>query len=178
MVHPGHASKGCRTCKIRRIKCDETQPVCRKCTNSKRICLGYDKSLCTDTQAAESSTVAAQNAAFLHSSSDFHDRAADAISTCSKKISCHDVSNIFQQPQLSMQAVHSAIEACFQSLQSDVAQTIEQRRNLHKKYQSAMTNLRRTISSMSSGSLTDSSMAAYCFALYEVSETSGLKRYN
>ncbi|KAH8698638.1 hypothetical protein BGW36DRAFT_376526 [Talaromyces proteolyticus] len=33
-------SSGCETCKIRRIKCDETQPVCRKCIRAHRVCRG------------------------------------------------------------------------------------------------------------------------------------------
>jgi hypothetical protein len=41
MVNPGHASKGCMNCRTRRIKCDETQPNCRKCVASGRTCLGY-----------------------------------------------------------------------------------------------------------------------------------------
>lgn len=42
MVNPGHASKGCGTCKLRRIRCDYGRPSCLHCTKSKRICLGYD----------------------------------------------------------------------------------------------------------------------------------------
>ncbi|KAL7920662.1 hypothetical protein ACQKWADRAFT_298115 [Trichoderma austrokoningii] len=41
MVNPGHASKGCTTCKMRRIRCDYGRPFCVRCTKSKRICLGY-----------------------------------------------------------------------------------------------------------------------------------------
>jgi hypothetical protein len=41
MVNTGHASKGCTTCKLRRIRCDVTRPTCLKCAKSKRICLGY-----------------------------------------------------------------------------------------------------------------------------------------
>ncbi|KAN0089798.1 hypothetical protein V8E51_018377 [Hyaloscypha variabilis] len=33
-------SGGCQTCKLRRIKCDETQPVCGKCKKSQRVCYG------------------------------------------------------------------------------------------------------------------------------------------
>ncbi|TKA81483.1 hypothetical protein B0A55_02938 [Friedmanniomyces simplex] len=33
---------GCLTCRKRRIKCDEGQPLCRNCAKSKRECLGYD----------------------------------------------------------------------------------------------------------------------------------------
>ena len=41
MVHPGHPSGACSTCKARRIKCDETRPQCGRCTKSNRACLGY-----------------------------------------------------------------------------------------------------------------------------------------
>ncbi len=39
--HTNHVRSGCRTCKIRRVKCDEQQPVCRKCLSSGRVCDGY-----------------------------------------------------------------------------------------------------------------------------------------
>ncbi|KAK0722157.1 hypothetical protein B0T26DRAFT_641870 [Lasiosphaeria miniovina] len=32
---------GCRTCKSRRVKCDETKPHCLRCTNHGRSCQGY-----------------------------------------------------------------------------------------------------------------------------------------
>lgn len=41
MVNPGHASNGCTTCKLRRIRCDYGRPVCLNCTKSRRVCLGY-----------------------------------------------------------------------------------------------------------------------------------------
>ncbi|KAI4168530.1 MAG: hypothetical protein LQ348_007469 [Seirophora lacunosa] len=36
-----HVKTGCVTCKIRHIKCDETKPECKKCTNTGRQCDGY-----------------------------------------------------------------------------------------------------------------------------------------
>lgn len=33
---------GCRTCKIRRIKCDEERPLCRRCVSTGRKCDGYE----------------------------------------------------------------------------------------------------------------------------------------
>ncbi|KAJ0414567.1 hypothetical protein BJY00DRAFT_294768 [Aspergillus carlsbadensis] len=33
---------GCRTCRARRIKCDETPGACQKCTSTGRVCDGYD----------------------------------------------------------------------------------------------------------------------------------------
>ncbi|KAI3326835.1 hypothetical protein HD806DRAFT_488344 [Xylariaceae sp. AK1471] len=32
---------GCRTCKVRRVKCDEGRPACRRCVSTGRICDGY-----------------------------------------------------------------------------------------------------------------------------------------
>ncbi|EUC40205.1 hypothetical protein COCMIDRAFT_109418 [Bipolaris oryzae ATCC 44560] len=36
------ARSGCKTCKIRRIKCDEQKPHCTRCTSTGRTCDGYD----------------------------------------------------------------------------------------------------------------------------------------
>ncbi|ORX99284.1 hypothetical protein BCR34DRAFT_576668 [Clohesyomyces aquaticus] len=49
---------GCTTCKIRRIKCDETRPSCDKCTSTGRKCDGYTTSPAThsDTSTTELST--------------------------------------------------------------------------------------------------------------------------
>ena len=32
---------GCRTCKVRRLKCDEARPACGRCTSTGRLCDGY-----------------------------------------------------------------------------------------------------------------------------------------
>ncbi|KAH6892478.1 hypothetical protein B0T10DRAFT_537466 [Thelonectria olida] len=42
MVNLG-PSKGCHTCKRRRIKCDEGKPHCQRCLRSSRECGGYEK---------------------------------------------------------------------------------------------------------------------------------------
>ncbi|KAJ3942847.1 uncharacterized protein N0V96_007075 [Colletotrichum fioriniae] len=36
---------GCRTCKARKVKCDETKPKCMRCTSSGRQCAGYEPTL-------------------------------------------------------------------------------------------------------------------------------------
>lgn len=41
MVNTGKPSGGCKLCRARRIKCDETKPACLKCLRSKRQCPGY-----------------------------------------------------------------------------------------------------------------------------------------
>ncbi|KAJ9138088.1 Zn2/Cys6 DNA-binding protein [Pleurostoma richardsiae] len=35
------AKTGCRTCKIRRVKCDEGRPACQRCISTGRVCDGY-----------------------------------------------------------------------------------------------------------------------------------------
>ncbi|KAF1963629.1 hypothetical protein CC80DRAFT_397724 [Byssothecium circinans] len=41
MPYTGKPSKGCGTCKSRRIKCDEKRPICGNCIKSGRECPGY-----------------------------------------------------------------------------------------------------------------------------------------
>lgn len=41
MVYGGKPSRGCRTCRQRRIKCDEEKPTCKRCEKSRRDCGGY-----------------------------------------------------------------------------------------------------------------------------------------
>ncbi|KAK3401059.1 hypothetical protein B0T20DRAFT_160108 [Sordaria brevicollis] len=35
--------KGCNSCRVRRVKCDNSRPYCRKCIDSGRECLGYER---------------------------------------------------------------------------------------------------------------------------------------
>lgn len=32
---------GCYTCRVRRIKCDETKPICKRCSIADKYCDGY-----------------------------------------------------------------------------------------------------------------------------------------
>ncbi|KAE8448474.1 hypothetical protein EG329_009355 [Mollisiaceae sp. DMI_Dod_QoI] len=36
-------SRGCRTCKQRRVKCDEARPVCNRCQKAKLVCQGVEE---------------------------------------------------------------------------------------------------------------------------------------
>ena len=38
----GPRSSGCRTCVERRVKCDETRPICSRCTKANYTCKGYN----------------------------------------------------------------------------------------------------------------------------------------
>ena len=53
---------GCRTCKFRRINCDETKPSCKRCTSTGRKCDGYGfpKSLSSSTTTRKADVSAAK----------------------------------------------------------------------------------------------------------------------
>jgi hypothetical protein len=41
MVNPGYRSNGCFNCRAMKVKCDEAQPACGRCTRTGRTCPGY-----------------------------------------------------------------------------------------------------------------------------------------
>ncbi|KAL4785950.1 hypothetical protein BJX76DRAFT_366404 [Aspergillus varians] len=43
MVGVAGKSRGCNTCRKRKIACDQQKPVCGQCTRSNRVCGGYQK---------------------------------------------------------------------------------------------------------------------------------------
>ncbi|KAJ5645727.1 hypothetical protein N7507_011738 [Penicillium longicatenatum] len=43
MVGVAGKSKGCNTCRKRKIACDQQKPACNRCTRSNRVCGGYEK---------------------------------------------------------------------------------------------------------------------------------------
>ncbi len=50
------SNNGCSTCKIRRVKCDEEEPVCRRCSSTGRKCDGYPSNTNSHVQRARSHT--------------------------------------------------------------------------------------------------------------------------
>ncbi|KAF2735449.1 hypothetical protein EJ04DRAFT_576098 [Polyplosphaeria fusca] len=71
MVNVAGKSKGCGTCKKRRIKCDERKPSCQRCEKSGYVCAGYEKRIhfinkstakFQDAQDEPSSTILINNA--------------------------------------------------------------------------------------------------------------------
>ncbi|KAL4736676.1 hypothetical protein BDV11DRAFT_211030 [Aspergillus similis] len=59
---------GCRSCRARRIKCDEAPGVCNNCTSTKRVCEGYDIhriSAARGPQKAEAEAVRANSGCLL-----------------------------------------------------------------------------------------------------------------
>ncbi|KAJ5899518.1 hypothetical protein N7495_004262 [Penicillium taxi] len=55
MVYDGKPSKGCGTCRSRKIRCDQARPGCRECTRTNRECPGYRDEMglifCDETEA-------------------------------------------------------------------------------------------------------------------------------
>ncbi|PYH48124.1 Zn(II)2Cys6 transcription factor [Aspergillus saccharolyticus JOP 1030-1] len=47
---------GCKTCKSRRVQCDETRPACKACVRQGRICPGYQREFKWSTKHEVSST--------------------------------------------------------------------------------------------------------------------------
>ncbi|MCJ1437867.1 hypothetical protein MMC27_007254 [Xylographa pallens] len=44
---------GCRTCKIRHVKCDEQKPACERCSSTGRVCDGYGVEVSTQSTLVE-----------------------------------------------------------------------------------------------------------------------------
>ncbi|KAL2208713.1 hypothetical protein CC79DRAFT_582197 [Sarocladium strictum] len=53
------AKTGCRTCRIRRVRCDEHKPSCVRCTSTGRTCDGYDSLSPSSSPSSSSSAVSA-----------------------------------------------------------------------------------------------------------------------
>ncbi|MCJ1403835.1 hypothetical protein MMC11_007058 [Xylographa trunciseda] len=52
---------GCRTCKIRHVKCDEQKPVCTRCSSTGRVCDGYGVDVSVQSGLGEDSRVVSLN---------------------------------------------------------------------------------------------------------------------
>jgi hypothetical protein len=190
MVNPGHPSKGCITCKRRRIKCDERRPTCVQCAKSKKTCLGYDSqkssgtTRCGNARLVESDLLeelVAQRtrgkytrlaARLLKDGTmiDYNGSIPQPISL-QNQLSPLSIGSV-KQPTLPTHpnsAIEAVISTAFQSLQAP-AQTIEAHRDLQQRYQRAIHDLASTLSP--TGNLSDTSCtSAYLFALYEVHPT-------
>ncbi|KAK4223674.1 hypothetical protein QBC38DRAFT_487172 [Podospora fimiseda] len=64
--HPRRTRTGCITCRIRRIKCDETKPSCQRCTSTGRPCDGYLLPTTASPSSALSSRALASAVRTLH----------------------------------------------------------------------------------------------------------------
>lgn len=166
MVNPGYPSKGCTTCKLRHIKCDEGRPTCQKCVSSRRMCLGYDspRSPVIESTCGRSAQSGGIQDPIPSRSLESNKRGNTPTQQHGREVQTRTRRHDSSLPRI--QSATEIINTSFQSLH-ETAHTPGTRRTLHKRYQSAIQNLGATISS-SHGSQAAASVSAYLFALYEV----------
>lgn len=175
MVNPGHPSRGCATCKLRRIKCDQAQPRCQKCESSKRLCLGYDRqNLAVSKRTAKVHTSGLQSEDALsaawtlrkpHPVQSIVVPGPAIMSEDSKDPKTLSDSPKLEQYKSAVQYEMEPINSGFQSLQASSC-TLSAHKNLQKRYQYAIHDLSSTLAL--SRDLSSSCHQAYLFTLYEV----------
>jgi hypothetical protein len=189
MVNPGHASKCCTTCKLRKIQCDLTRPFCRHCTKSGRVCLGYGERQTKRGRLLHGSTIALANRPssltyFLSTSED--SEGLRQIESSIAAASCLEVllmttSESNPDNSESGNSLYTAAAAqglnnvavsvmdtmrkCFHSLRQPL-QYLAKRRALLAEYNSATRELRSTLIVSPYSSAVGSSV--FLFSLYEV----------
>ena len=186
MVNTGHPSNGCGTCRIKRIRCDETEPTCTNCVRSKRVCLGYRTQqvahqqfgIMSDRASRQRSELGISLRRVRTNSTNLERKALTFASDSGVQDATIDQQSDLQAlPDISryVPAQHSlnratsstlgVTDAGFQSLQ-ELAQSLDERKQLHEKYQLAMRELRNSISSPP---YSETTLRPIClFALYEV----------
>ncbi|KAL4864877.1 hypothetical protein BDV12DRAFT_200692 [Aspergillus spectabilis] len=147
---------GCKTCKTRRVKCDETQPSCLRCTSSGRICDGYipAQSLLQQPRVSSQAPDAEQRA--LHT---FYTVIAPSI------VSAFDVdfwtydllqaAKEFKTVQFAVAALAAAYESCILSTTSSFAQ----RQFVLTQYTKSINSLRQYLGKTKFRSKTQQSVA-------------------
>jgi hypothetical protein len=184
MVNTGQPSKGCLTCKRRRIRCDTTRPICQQCVKSNRICLGYaarpeqrgqinnSKIVPIDAQITLARPRPQSRLQTFHSLA-FAPFALDLM-VASAAGSRSPGAAIMQQGRISSAAdeLEIASSLILEVVNSGLAalrlqeQTLEERRTLLAKYGQAIRQLRKALTSCSSSEAVF--FPVLLFALYEV----------
>lgn len=157
MVNTGQASKGCTTCRRRRIRCDGTRPVCQRCVKSNRICLGY-----TATQGQPRPLIS-------QDVSNFTDITTDDSQTSVLPPGCSPDVLVDPPPSPELEklakSVFEVITDGLFTLQRQ-AQIREERRLLFAKYGEATRQLRKALDSHSVSK--PIILPVHLFSLYEV----------
>jgi hypothetical protein len=173
MVNPGHPSRGCWTCRIRRIKCDGSYPTCSRCVKARRICVRYNNLR----QSTSRPEVETQMPGYAHHN----------VTTKKPHISYTgliDVPSFFTNDALHVGSLSSpgrlptlsnsdqfatftteVVTLGFQSLNSP-SQSTKSRRSLHQKYGLAIHHLRKIF--LSRPNATILFIPILLFSLYEV----------
>lgn len=175
MVNPGHASKGCISCKLRKIRCDLSRPFCQRCRDSGRVCLGFGEKQ-TNRHTSRSLSSSRGN--------DDEYRAIEALIKPALSIEALLTSESYPDsslgsaaPQVSGEAashVMDTIRRCLHSLRQPL-QLPENRRALIAEYGAATNELRTTLAvSPHSLHLQNADSSVLLFSMYEVCSFDGL----
>ncbi|WPH04168.1 Hypothetical protein R9X50_00705600 [Acrodontium crateriforme] len=70
VVTSPHSKNACRTCRIRKVKCDETHPECKRCSSTGRKCDGYPPKSSPDEKRLMRALLPSQSPPFLRSPSE------------------------------------------------------------------------------------------------------------
>lgn len=172
MVNPGHPSRGCWTCRTRKIKCDESNPICARCVKARRVCLSYSNSRQSTYQPeAETHILGYDHITIMTKKTNM------AVAPIEKALFLTNDAFYFAKLDLleklptlwnSDQLVALTAEVTtlgFQSLNSPSQNTIS-RNSLLQKYGLAMHQLRKTLLSRPNGSILF--IPILLFSLFEV----------
>jgi hypothetical protein len=176
MVNPGHSSRGCRTCRMRRVKCDEAHPSCSRCTKAGKICLGYTTSsqptfrpeVQMRLARAIRSTTMINNSYNEHSALNrYQSISANVITHTGILHSLRWLPTYWTSDQVTKLTTDVIVEG-FQSLQSH-SQSVQSRTSLHLKYGLALHQLGKTLASQPN--VQELFVPALLFAFYEVNSS-------
>lgn len=183
MVNTGQPSKGCLTCKRRRIRCDTTRPICQQCVKSNRICLGYaarpeqrdqinnSKLVPIDAQITlarpklQSRLQTSHSLAFAPFALDLMVASAGSRSPGAAIMQQGQISSAADELEIALSLILEVVNSGFAALRLQV-QTLEERRTLLAKYGQATRQLRKALTSCPSSEAVF--FAVLLFALYEV----------
>ncbi|KAJ5112867.1 hypothetical protein N7456_001401 [Penicillium angulare] len=167
MVNPGHASKGCISCKLRKVRCDLSRPFCQRCRDSGRVCLGFGEKE-ANRQISESHISSSYGEGNGLREIETSIKSALSIEILLTSESYSDNSLDYAAPRGSDEvAVHvmDTIMKCLRSLHQPL-QSLEKRRALLIEYDAATNKLRTTLA-VSPYSLALGS-SALLFSIYEM----------
>lgn len=173
MVNPGHPSRGCWTCKTRRIKCDESYPTCSRCVKARRTCLRCNNPKQPTTRPEAQRQIPEYNHHKVTTNNPHITYTALVeMPSCFTNDTLH-VGTLSSLERLPIQwnsdqlarFVAEVVKLGFQSLNSTL-QSTQSRRSLHQKYGLATYHLRQTLHSQPNATILF--MPILLFSLYEV----------
>ncbi|KAK0724076.1 hypothetical protein B0H67DRAFT_480276 [Lasiosphaeris hirsuta] len=169
---------GCATCRIRKIKCDENKPFCKKCTDTSRTCDGYESPfrLVTSQATGTSSSPQRTPAQIASQDVDLLNRYFSIKTMFDVKLACDDEARQVLQASLTdlpIQHAVSSLKVLREDLQTSrgvpgsVAQPTANHDYGLQKYCRALRGLASTLSSPDSDALRSTLLCCQVFISIE-----------